>query len=56
MVFEEDGMTTEHGHRPDLDWPELRGGVGPCELKALIFHIRLAVKSAVKDGYQFAGP
>ncbi|MDJ0105132.1 TerD family protein [Rhodococcus erythropolis] len=58
MVFEEDGMTTEHGHRPDLDWPEWRGGVGtgPCELKELIFHIGLAVKNAVKDGYQFDGP
>lgn len=31
-------------------------GSGPCELKELIFHIGMAVKNAVKDGYQFDGP
>lgn len=58
MVFEEGGMKTQYGHRPDLDWPEWRGGVGsgPCELKELIFHIGMAVTKAVKDGYQFHGP
>lgn len=58
MVFEERGMKTQYGHRPDLDWPEWRGGVGsgPCELKELIFHIGMATTKAVKDGYQFDGP
>ncbi|GAB2636421.1 HNH endonuclease [Nocardia goodfellowii] len=58
VVFEEDGMTTEHGYRPDLEWPEWRGGVGtgPCKLQELIFDLKLTIGRAVKDGYEFEGP
>lgn len=58
IVFAEDGMIRKYGYRPDLDWPESRGGfgTGPCELKSLIFDLGLAVDNAVKDGYLFDGP
>ncbi|MFI7003443.1 HNH endonuclease [Nocardia sp. NPDC050175] len=58
VTFEESGMTTKHGFRPDLEWPEWRGGVGtgPCELKELIFDVGLVTDHAVKDGYEFQGP
>ncbi|MEV6560882.1 HNH endonuclease signature motif containing protein [Nocardia sp. NPDC051756] len=58
VTFEERGMITKHGFRPDLERPEWRGGfgTGPCELKGLIFDVGIVTDNAVKDGYEFQGP
>lgn len=58
IVVEEGGITTARGHRPDLDWPEWRGGggTGPVKLQSLIFILNLRTTRAIKDGYQFDGP
>ncbi|MEV0434894.1 TerD family protein [Nocardia sp. NPDC050413] len=58
VVFEEDGMTSTHGYRPDLRSPEWRGGAGagPCEVKELICDLHRISKRAIEDGYDFRGP